>query len=154
MIIEEPYDSSDEETGHLDATTGSGHARSRTQVKRSHQSGTGTEANGDSRLGVDADMDAGVGTAYMESMVSKDGFTRGPNGRIKFNKDTRKRRREEAEFEIGMEVDEHSLNAVTTAKPTLPANKKLKEKEKQKKLGHEFKAKVLFSISVCGRVAN
>jgi ribosomal RNA-processing protein 12 len=103
---------------------------------------------------MDADIDAGVGTAYMESMVSTDGFTRGPSGRIKFNKDTKKRRRAEAEIEIGMEVDGHSLNAVTTPKPTLPANKKLKEREKQKKLGHEFKAKVLFPISVCGRVVN
>ncbi|KAA1475204.1 NUC173-domain-containing protein [Dentipellis sp. KUC8613] len=40
-----------------------------------------------------------AGTAYRESMTSADGFTRGPNGRIKFHKDTKKRRRENAEDE-------------------------------------------------------
>ncbi|KAG8213877.1 hypothetical protein J3R82DRAFT_10621 [Butyriboletus roseoflavus] len=32
-----------------------------------------------------------VGNAYKESVTSADGFVRGPNGRIKFNKDTKKR---------------------------------------------------------------
>ena len=34
-----------------------------------------------------------AGAAYRESIASVDGFSRGPNGRIKFNKDTKKRRR-------------------------------------------------------------
>jgi len=76
----------------------------------------------------------GAGTAYIESMISTDGFTRGPNGRVKFNKDTKKRRRAEAELEDSMDVDEP---AAIGAKTATPPNKKLREK----KLGHEFKAK-------------
>ena len=34
------------------------------------------------------------GNAYRETLTSVDGFTRGPNGKVKFNKDTKKRRRE------------------------------------------------------------
>ena len=40
-----------------------------------------------------------AGTAYRESLTSVDGFTRGPNGRVKFNKDTKKRRREDNDAE-------------------------------------------------------
>jgi ribosomal RNA-processing protein 12 len=89
--------------------------------------GAGTGANGE--------MDV-AGTAYIESMVSTDGFTRGPGGRVKFHKDTKKRRRAEADFDdgMGMDVDEPAK----TAPP--PMHKKMKGKEK--KLGHEFKAKV------------
>ena len=39
------------------------------------------------------------GTAYRENMVSVEGFTRLPNGQIKFHKDTKKRRRENEETE-------------------------------------------------------
>lgn len=73
-----------------------------------------------------------AGTAYREKITSVDGFTQGPNGRIKFNKDTKKRRLEEANMEdVEMaDVDE------STSK-----SKKMKKKS-EVKLGHEFKAKV------------
>ncbi|KAG6830460.1 hypothetical protein H0H92_000613 [Tricholoma furcatifolium] len=72
-----------------------------------------------------------AGTAYRESMTSVDGFTRGPNGRVKFHKDTKKRRREELEAEDVEMAD-------GDAGPT--ASKKNKRKA-EPKLGHEFKAK-------------
>ncbi|KAJ8077206.1 pre-rRNA processing protein [Marasmius tenuissimus] len=70
-----------------------------------------------------------VGTAYRESITSVDGFTRGPNGRIKFNKDTKKRRREAQEAEDdAMDVEENP--------------KKQKTKQSNSRPGQEFKAKV------------
>lgn len=69
------------------------------------------------------------GTAYRESITSVDGFTRGPNGRVKFNKDTKKRRRDNDDLDM-MDVDEGD---------------KAQNKQKRKasaKLGQEFKAKV------------
>lgn len=106
--------------------------------------GTGVDTGAASRsrsgrtAGANGEMDV-AGTAYIESMVSTDGFTRGPGGRVKFNKDTKKRRRAEAEFEDGMEVDEVPPGQ-KHQQATPPSSKKLKVKEK--KLGHEFKAKV------------
>lgn len=73
------------------------------------------------------------GAAYKESLTSVDGFTRGPNGRVKFNKDTKKRRREEA-------ADEDVEMADPDAAPT--TNKKPRGKKQEKPVGHEFKAKV------------
>lgn len=79
----------------------------------------------------DAEMGEDVaGTAYREALTSADGFSRGPNGRVKFNKDTKKRRREETEVEDVEMAD---------AQPTV--NKKEKRKH-ESKLGQEFKAKV------------
>ena len=74
-----------------------------------------------------------AGTAYREKITSVDGFTQGRNGKIKFNKDTKKRRLEEANMEdVEMaDVDE------STSK-----SKKVKKKKSEVKLGHEFKAKV------------
>ena len=64
-------------------------------------------------------------------MTSVDGFTRGPNGRVKFNKLTKKRRREDAQTEdVEMEDGENQ---------TKHKAQKLKA---DKKFGHEFKAKV------------
>jgi ribosomal RNA-processing protein 12 len=40
-----------------------------------------------------------AGAAYRESIISVDGFTRGPNGRVKFNKNTKKRRRDDEDIE-------------------------------------------------------
>jgi ribosomal RNA-processing protein 12 len=76
--------------------------------------------------------EAVAGEAYKESMTSVDGFTRGPNGRIKFNKDTKKRRREEAETE------DIEMGGVTVPSP----GKKAKGKRQEPRLGAEFKAKV------------
>jgi len=73
-----------------------------------------------------------AGTAYREKITSVDGFTQGRNGKIKFNKDTKKRRLDEANMEdVEMaDVDE------STSK-----SKKMKKKSSEVKLGHEFKAK-------------
>lgn len=71
-----------------------------------------------------------AGSAYRESITSVDGFTRGPNGRVKFNKDTKKRRRENNEAE---DVEMRDAEAG-------PSNKNKRKSEVR--LGHEFKAKV------------
>jgi ribosomal RNA-processing protein 12 len=78
-----------------------------------------------------------AGRAYKESLTSVDGFTRGPNGRIKFNKDTKKRRHANE----GNEDDD--VEMVDATKPTAKVNKKRK---KDPKLGHEFKAKVMVTF--------
>lgn len=71
------------------------------------------------------------GGAYRESLTSADGFTRGPGGRIKFNKDTKKRRRADEEIEdVEMADVERTVPEKKTKKKTDP------------KFGHEFKAKV------------
>ncbi|GLB37646.1 putative NUC173-domain-containing protein [Lyophyllum shimeji] len=72
-----------------------------------------------------------AGTAYRESITSVDGFTRGPNGRIKFNKDTKKRRREAADLEDVEMADGESR----------PAASKQNKKKVEQKIGQEFKAK-------------
>ncbi|KAI0708959.1 NUC173-domain-containing protein [Cerioporus squamosus] len=71
------------------------------------------------------------GDAYRESLTSVDGFTRGPNGRIKFNKDTKKRRRENEEADMDVDMADASAQK---------ANKKTKRKA-EPKFGQEFKAK-------------
>jgi ribosomal RNA-processing protein 12 len=80
----------------------------------------------------DAAMTDLGGTAYRETVTSVDGFTRGPNGRIKFNKDTKKRRREMDEGDDEMMADGDGN--------TVKANKN--ERKAAARLGHEFKAKV------------
>jgi len=77
-----------------------------------------------------------VGTAYRESMTSVDGFTRGPNGKIKFNKDTKKRRREEDAIE--------DVEMVDVEEPKADSRHKKSKKHNEPKFGHEFKAKVCF----------
>ncbi|EIW83040.1 NUC173-domain-containing protein [Coniophora puteana RWD-64-598 SS2] len=70
------------------------------------------------------------GTAYREGLTGADGFTRGPNGRVKFNKDTKKRRRAEAEMGDGdgdVEMGE--------------ANVGKKKKKGEPRPGNEFRAK-------------
>lgn len=71
-----------------------------------------------------------AGSAYRESITSVDGFTRGPNGRIKFNKDTKKRRRENEDEDGDVEMADGAATA--TKKNKRPV---------EPKLGHEFKAK-------------
>lgn len=83
----------------------------------------------------DAANNAGTdvaGTAYRENLTSVDGFTRGANGKVKFNKDTKKRRREE---DAAMDVD------MADADPAAAKAKKVKKKD-EPKFGHEFKSKV------------
>lgn len=73
-----------------------------------------------------------AGNAYRESITSVDGFVRGPNGRIKFNKDTKKRRRE----------DEDDDGDIEMADAETPAKSKKNKRRSEVKLGYEFKAKV------------
>lgn len=87
-------------------------------------------ADSDSDDAPDAAADLG-GAAYKESLTSVDGFTRGPNGRVKFNKDTKKRRREDV-------VDEDVEMANADATP----GKNNRKRKSDVKLGHEFKVKV------------
>ncbi|TFK53636.1 NUC173-domain-containing protein [Heliocybe sulcata] len=74
-----------------------------------------------------------VGTAYREGLTSVDGFTRGPNGRVKANRNTKKRRRENAETDQDVEMED-----ATSAQD---AKKGSKQRKTEPKLGHEFKAK-------------
>jgi ribosomal RNA-processing protein 12 len=78
-----------------------------------------------------AEGDNVKGMAYRESLTSADGFTRGQRGAIKFNKDTKKRRRENAEQDEDVEMADISTIKTQVAK-----------QHKQRKLGSEFKAKV------------
>lgn len=71
-----------------------------------------------------------AGAAYRESLTAVDGFTRGPNGRVKFNKDTKKRRREDNDTE-----DVEMVDVQTSIS-------KREKKRHEPTLGHEFKAKV------------
>ncbi len=73
-----------------------------------------------------------AGGAYRESLTSVDGFTRGANGRVKFNKDTKKRRREDGAVDEDIEMGDGDIST-----------KVQKSKRKSDvKIGHEFKAKV------------
>ena len=76
-----------------------------------------------------------VGTAYRDSIRSVDGFSRGPSGRVKFNKDTKKRRREELEGEI---------EDIEMGDATIDTGRKSK-KHSPEKLGKEFRSKVRVS---------
>ncbi|OCH84676.1 NUC173-domain-containing protein [Obba rivulosa] len=81
----------------------------------------------------EAEAEAGedvAGNAYKESITSADGFTRGPNGRIKFNKDTKKRRRENEAADEDVEMADGEA-----------ASAKKQKRKGEPKLGHEFKAK-------------
>jgi len=78
--------------------------------------------------GASADL---AGAAYRESVTSVDGFTRGPNGRIKFHKDTKKRRREADDAE---DVEMADGESGTTAS-------KKNKRQAEQKIGHKFKAK-------------
>ena len=76
-----------------------------------------------------------TGKAYKESMTSADGFTRGQGGRLKFNKDTKKRRREDLDEDVEMADGE---NAGT--------GRRKKQEKKELGFGHEFKAKVCMAL--------
>ncbi|KAL4078409.1 armadillo-type protein [Scleroderma yunnanense] len=86
--------------------------------------------------GSDSDIEVGArraaedvaGGAYKESLTAVDGFTRDARGRVKFSKDTKKRRREDGDGDVEM-GDE-----------TVTSNKK-SHRRSEVKLGHEFKAK-------------
>jgi len=71
------------------------------------------------------------GNLYKESLTSVHGFTRGPNGKVKFHKDTKKRRREEM-----------SEDDVEMADAAVEEGMSKLKKRNEGKVGHEFKAKV------------
>jgi ribosomal RNA-processing protein 12 len=79
--------------------------------------------------------DAIAGGAYHETLTSADGFTRGANGRIKFNKDTKKRRRDNAD------VEDVEMGSAATATQGPSPGKKAKSRQ-EPRFGSEFKAKV------------
>ncbi|KAH7920537.1 NUC173-domain-containing protein [Leucogyrophana mollusca] len=91
------------------------------------------EEDSDSDIEVSARKAAAdvAGSAYRESMTSVDGFTRGPNGRVKFNKDTKKRRRENEDDDGDVEMADADATSGTTKN----------KRRSDVKLGHEFKAK-------------
>lgn len=76
-----------------------------------------------------------TGKAYKESMTSADGFIRGQGGRLKFNKDTKKRRREDMDEDVEMADGENT-----------GTGRKKKEEKKELGFGHEFKAKVCMAL--------
>jgi ribosomal RNA-processing protein 12 len=88
------------------------------------------ESGSDSGDGAAAEEDV-AGAAYREALTSADGFTRGPGGRIKFNKDTKKRRRENA-----AENEDVEMGEVESGK-----------KRSKARIGHEFRAKVRMQSS-------
>lgn len=84
---------------------------------------------GDETMEVEEDV---VGTAYRDSIRSIDGFSRGPNGRVKFNKDTKKRRREELEGETE-DIEMGDVTGNTGRK---------NKKNSPEKVGKEFRSRV------------
>lgn len=83
-----------------------------------------------------------AGAAYKEQMTTVDGFTRGPNGKVKFNKNTKKRRAEEARDE-DVEMADGSAPPASSG----PESKK-KKRQEPVQLGAEFKAKVRFFVTI------
>ena len=83
-------------------------------------------------IGDDVDEEDVAGTAYREAVTSADGFTRGPNGKIKFNKDTKKRRHDILEDTDDIEMKD----------PESQVERTPRKKKAAKPLGHDFKAKV------------
>jgi ribosomal RNA-processing protein 12 len=87
----------------------------------------------DDELSVKEEKGRVAGKAYRENITSADGFTLGPAGRVKFNKNTKKRRRESDDADNDVDMEDVSV----------PAVKGKKEKRRSEdKVGHEFKAKV------------
>lgn len=105
------------------------HRQDAAHFKMDEETGKMIVEESDSDVGGVVEPDV-AGTAYREALTSADGFTRGPGGRIKFNKDTKKRRRENAVEDEDVEMAE-TEPARTTGK-----------KRNEVKLGHEFRAKV------------
>ncbi|KAF7306090.1 rRNA processing protein [Mycena chlorophos] len=85
--------------------------------------------DGDHAMGGGDDI---AGAAYRETLTSVDGFTRGPNGRVKFNKDTKKRRRDADDGDGDVEMGDGEGDG---------AGNKAKKVKAAPKFGHEFKAK-------------
>jgi ribosomal RNA-processing protein 12 len=117
-----------------------------TKFKTDEDTGKMIIADSDSDVGANTSKlstkpsvnDALAGAAYRETLVSVDGFTRNPNGTIKFHKDTKKRRKEEMEMEMDVDVDDATGKKHAAGPHRTP-------KKKPARVGQEFKAKVCFS---------
>jgi len=83
-----------------------------------------------------------AGVAYKETLTSVDGFRRDARGRVKFNKDTKKRRANEEEEDVEM--------GDATGVSNAPSGKSNKKQKKEFRLGKEFKAKVRFFVFFLG----
>ncbi|KAI0029666.1 NUC173-domain-containing protein [Vararia minispora EC-137] len=89
------------------------------------------DSDSDAAAGERAQEDV-VGSAYRAQMTGVDGLTRGPGGRVKFNKDTKKRRREDGDEDV--EMEDASAGAAK-------AEERPGKKRRETRLGHEFRAK-------------
>lgn len=100
----------------------------------------------DSDDAAEPDADARLaGEAYRETITSVDGFTRDARGRVKFHKDTKKRRRDADDNGENEDVDMADVSAGAGAGVEGGKNKKAKRKNSVK-IGQEFKAKVSLSL--------
>jgi ribosomal RNA-processing protein 12 len=107
-------------------------ARFRTDAESGRMVIDGSDAS-DAEGGAAEDV---AGGAYAEALTGADGFARGPDGRVKFHKDTKKRRRAAAEAE-DVEMGEPA--------PAAPSPGKRPRRREEPRLGGEFKAKVRLS---------
>ncbi|KAF8318020.1 NUC173-domain-containing protein [Clavulina sp. PMI_390] len=85
-----------------------------------------------------------AGQAYREQMTSIDGFTRTPNGEVKFHKNTKKRRAEEAAAEALYgegDVEMGDGDTIASLAAAAAQAKAKKKKTERVALGGEFKAK-------------
>jgi ribosomal RNA-processing protein 12 len=85
-----------------------------------------------------------AGAAYREMLTSIDGQTRDSNGRVKFGKDTKKRRAMEREAE-GEDIEMRDGTGEATGTKESPKKKK---KQSVIGVGTEYKAKVGFSCTM------
>ncbi|KAI9509733.1 NUC173-domain-containing protein [Russula earlei] len=104
------------------------HGEDATHFKADEETGKMIIEESDSDVASIAEPDV-AGTAYREALTSVDGFTRGPSGYIKFNKDTKRQRRKNEDEDEDIEMVE-AERARSTGK-----------KRSETKLGHEFRAK-------------
>lgn len=84
-----------------------------------------------------------AGQAYRDQMTGVDGFTRGPSGEVKFHKNTKKRRAEEAAAEAAYGDGGEDVEMNETRKAV---DREKKKKIERVHLGQEFKAKVRDNI--------
>lgn len=83
-------------------------------------------------------LDKIAGSAYMEQMMSVDGFTRTATGAVKFHKDTKKRRAMDFEQDGDVEMEDVNIGAKDARRT---------KRREVSRLGQEFKAKVRLNNS-------
>lgn len=93
-----------------------------------------------------------AGQAYREQMTGVDGFTRTPNGEIKFHKNTKKRRAEEAAADaVYGDGEGGDVEMGDGTAPASAPERKKKHKQERVALGAEFKAKVRLLLTATSR---